>query len=230
MADKAVHIEGRALAFVSYGVDRRCTRNSLRGIRVEYHGGRAICVATDGTMMLYARSSFLCAEAFEAFTLDWSKATRLIHICREWDVRSVSFEADPAMDRAPSTRWFVWEALDRTGTSMERGFVSSLPSERVFPNWRDVLAEKARAEVIPWLEIPTKQLARASHAVRSYTKEGNFPVRLTAQPAGLPAVLEIPLCPDAGGVIMPNRGGRHGGDHSYTIPEWAMPVAEETAA
>lgn len=230
MADKAVHIEGRALAFVSYGVDRRCSRDYLRGIRVEYHQGRAVCVATDGAMMLYARSSFLCDPPFEAFTLDWSKTARLIYICREWDIRSVSFEADPACDRAPGIRWFVWEALDRTGTSIERGFVAALSSEREFPKWRDVLADKTRAEVCPTLEIATNLLARASHAVRSYTKEGNFPFWMTAQPDGLPTVLEIPGHLDVGGIIMPNRGRNPGGEHSYTIPEWAMPAVAEDAA
>jgi len=49
---KGIHVEGRALAFVSYGVDRRCARENLRGIRVEYHGGRAVCVATDGGVIM----------------------------------------------------------------------------------------------------------------------------------------------------------------------------------
>ncbi|GAN90995.1 hypothetical protein Gbfr_022_039 [Gluconobacter frateurii M-2] len=230
MADKAVHIEGRALAFVSYGVDRKCAREYLRGIRVEYHEGRAVCIATDGAMMLYARSNFLRTEPFEAFTLDWQTTARLVHICRQSDVRSISFDVDPACDRAPGIQWFVWEALDHTGTSLERGFVSALSTEHRFPNWRHTLAGMALAEVCLTLDIATNLLARASHAVRSYVKQGNFPVLITAQPNGLPAILEIPGFLDAGGVIMPNRGGKHGVDHSYTIPEWAMPAAEETAA
>ena len=123
----SVLIEARALAFASFAVNPECLRPHLRGVRVEYRDGHAVCIGTDGVVLLFARSA--CeTPPFEPFTLNFRKSGRLFATCRKMGPM-VSIETHDDGEA-------IWRLLRPNGSVIERGFVEQIDECEDFPEWR----------------------------------------------------------------------------------------------
>lgn len=213
----AVLINGSALAFASYAVNRNEARRNLRGIHIEHHEGHALCVATDGKIMLYARSDATCVP-FEAFTLDYAQGQRLVYLCREGRADTVS------LTPTPNSCWMVWMAFTSDKREVERGFIHTLEKEDgLFPDWRTVVPVTDQIErvSIP-CEVDPGLLIRAARAVRAYS-DTRWPITIRPQSYLKPAIIELAGQSNCGGLIMPMKAPSTIGKRAESpIPAWAL--------
>ncbi|GBR34983.1 hypothetical protein [Gluconobacter kondonii] len=203
-------IEARALAFASFAVNPDSNRYHLRGVRIEHHAGHAVCIATDGLMLLFARSSFQ-TDPFEPFTLNFRKSGRLF-VCARKMGPMVSITIGPDGEA-------VWAIERMNGTVIERGFVELLDAEDQFPEWRALLP-RSPVPVSPMpIDVWHKPIRWLCRAVDNYQGDVACTLRLASPGPGQPIVAVLPATPGVGGLIVPVSCEQ---GMEIVFPDWTM--------
>ncbi|MBF0859383.1 hypothetical protein HKD24_09170 [Gluconobacter sp. LMG 31484] len=208
-------IETRALAFASFAVNPECPRFHLRGVRVEYHDGRAVCIATDGIVLLFARSEYQ-TEPFEPFTLNFRKSSRLFACARKMGpMVSITFGPDGEA---------VWALVRMNGTVIERGFVELLAAEENYPEWRTLLPGNPIPKTATPVDIWPMSMRWICRAVENYSGDVDCTLRLVSPGPSRPTVILVPESPAVGGLVVPVS---HKTDIEVVFPNWAMIEPQE---
>lgn len=206
----SVLIEARALAFASFAVNPECPRYHLRGVRVEYRDGHAVCIATDGIILLFARSEYQ-TPSFEPFTLSFRKSGRLFAACRKMGPM-VTIDLGPDGEA-------VWALVRMSGSVIERGFVEELDTEEPYPLWRALLPESPVTTSSVPVAVQPMPLRWICRAVDNY--QGDLPctLRLISPGRGRPVVALIEGTPNVGGLIVPSFQDT---EAEVVFPDWTM--------
>lgn len=206
----SVLIEARALAFASFAVNPECPRFHLRGVRVEYRDGHAVCIGTDGVVLLFARSSYETAP-FEPFTLNFRKSGRLFVTCRKMGPM-VTIEVSENGEA-------IWRLLRSNGSVIERGFVEQIDAFEAFPEWRFLLPESPLHPAAIPVGVHPMPLRWICRAVDNYQGDAPCTLRLVSPGAELPVVVLLESEPNVGGLILPAFQDLNA---EIVFPDWTM--------